>query len=168
MKLKPRTYQADAKNELRQGLINGLPIIKGSNKMSKNLTIKQNRFIHEYLLNGNATSAAKKAGYSKKTAREIGHENLTKPHVAEAILNELKKRNDEAHWSFKKKLFLLQDIVEASIKKRVDKRGNFTMFNVRAALSAIAEMNRMQGHYAPKQVTQTVYPPFEETLRLLS
>ncbi len=135
--------------------------------MSKNLTIKQNRFIQEYLLNGNATSAAKKAGYSEKTARETGYENLTKPHISEAIMQELEKRNDESCWSFKKKLFLLQDIVEASIKERIDKNGNSRMVNVRAALSAIIEMNKMQGHYAPKKVAPRNYPCFEECLKKL-
>ena len=33
----------------------------------------------------NATQAAIRAGYSEKTAKEIGHENLTKPHIAAAI-----------------------------------------------------------------------------------
>jgi phage terminase small subunit len=50
------------------------------------LTAKQARFVEEYLKNrGNATQAAIDAGYSKKTARAIGAENLTKPDIAAAI-----------------------------------------------------------------------------------
>lgn len=49
------------------------------------LNARQQRFVKEYLINPNATQAALKAGYSKKTARVIGQENLTKPAIADAI-----------------------------------------------------------------------------------
>lgn len=55
------------------------------------MTQKQRRFIDEYIISGNATQAAIKAGYSKKTARKIGQENLTKPDIKAAI----EKRNAE-------------------------------------------------------------------------
>jgi phage terminase small subunit len=51
--------------------------------MNKNslLTPKQQRFCNEYLISLNATDAAIKAKYSVKTAKEMGYENLTKPHI---------------------------------------------------------------------------------------
>lgn len=49
------------------------------------LTAKQRRFCDEYLIDLNATQAAIRAGYSKKTAKQIGNENLTKPDLAEYI-----------------------------------------------------------------------------------
>lgn len=49
------------------------------------LTPKQARFVEEYLIDLNATQAAIRAGYSARTARKIGQENLTKPDIAEAI-----------------------------------------------------------------------------------
>lgn len=49
------------------------------------MTPKQARFVQEYLIDGNATQAAIRAGYSEKTAHAIGHENLSKPVIAEAI-----------------------------------------------------------------------------------
>ncbi|MGM0174104.1 terminase small subunit [Enterococcus sp. DIV0800] len=49
------------------------------------MTEKQKRFCEYYIASGNATEAAVKAGYSKKTAKETGHENLTKPHLKEYI-----------------------------------------------------------------------------------
>ena len=49
------------------------------------LTAKQQRFVDEYLIDLNATQAAIRAGYSEKTARSVGSENLTKPDVADAI-----------------------------------------------------------------------------------
>lgn len=42
------------------------------------LTEKQKRFIDYYIETGNATEAARRAGYSEKTAKQIGSENLTK------------------------------------------------------------------------------------------
>lgn len=41
------------------------------------LTPKQRAFADYYITTGNATEAAEKAGYSKKTARVVGYENLT-------------------------------------------------------------------------------------------
>lgn len=45
------------------------------------LSEKQKRFCDEYLKDCNATQAAIRAGYSEKTARSIGDENLTKPDI---------------------------------------------------------------------------------------
>lgn len=49
------------------------------------LTSKQRLFADEYIKSGNATQAAIKAGYSERTARFIGNENLTKPNVKSYI-----------------------------------------------------------------------------------
>jgi phage terminase small subunit len=49
------------------------------------LTDKQELFAREYLKDLNATQAAIRAGYSEKTAKETGYENLTKPHIQELI-----------------------------------------------------------------------------------
>lgn len=60
------------------------------------LSEKQKLFIQYYLEDLNATKAAERAGYSKKTARQMGAENLSKPYVKEEIERqqvELQKRN---------------------------------------------------------------------------
>lgn len=49
------------------------------------LNEKQLHFIEEYCISHSAADAARKAGYSTKTARSIGHELLTKPDVQTAI-----------------------------------------------------------------------------------
>ena len=49
------------------------------------LNAKQKRFVVEYLVDLNATQAAIRAGYSKKTAGVMGYENLSKPQIAEAV-----------------------------------------------------------------------------------
>ena len=56
----------------------------------KKLTIKQELFIAEYMKDFNASKAAQRAGYSKKTAHVIGPENLLKP-VIKSRIEEKKK-----------------------------------------------------------------------------
>ncbi len=59
------------------------------------LTLKQQRFADEYIISANATEAAIKAGYSEKTARAIGNENLSKPYIKAYIDTRLKKLESE-------------------------------------------------------------------------
>ena len=56
------------------------------------LTPKQKLFCKEYLIDFNATRAAKAAGYSPKTAQRMGSENLSKPLLQEQIQKEMKAR----------------------------------------------------------------------------
>ena len=58
------------------------------------LTDKQRLFCEEYLIDLNATQAAIRAGYSEKTARKIGSENLTKPDIRAYIENRLAEKED--------------------------------------------------------------------------
>lgn len=55
------------------------------------LTQRQKDFANAFIETGNATEAAKIAGYSERTARQIGTENLSKP----AISGYIKKRIEE-------------------------------------------------------------------------
>lgn len=57
------------------------------------MTERQKRFIAEYLIDLNATQAAIRAGYSPKTARQIGEQNLTKLDINSAIAKEMAKRS---------------------------------------------------------------------------
>lgn len=49
------------------------------------LTPKQKAFADYYIETGNATEAARRAGYSQKTARQMGTENLSKPSISAYI-----------------------------------------------------------------------------------
>ena len=49
------------------------------------MTPKQQRFVEVYLVDLNASAAARRAGYSSKRADAIGHENLGKPEISSAI-----------------------------------------------------------------------------------
>ena len=58
------------------------------------MTPKQRQFVAEYLVCLNATEAAKRAGYSPRTAYSIGQENLKKPEIAQAIQQAMNERTD--------------------------------------------------------------------------
>ena len=49
------------------------------------LTVKQARFVDEYVVCGNAAAAARVAGYPEKSARQVGFENLSKPYIQTAL-----------------------------------------------------------------------------------
>lgn len=59
------------------------------------LTAKQKRFCDEYLVDLNATQAAIRAGYSKKTAYSIGVENLKKPEIKKYLQERMAEKEKE-------------------------------------------------------------------------
>lgn len=59
------------------------------------LTDKQKRFCDEYLIDLNATQVALRAGYSKKTAKQIGQQNLTKLDLKNYIDKRMKEKESE-------------------------------------------------------------------------
>ncbi|NQP34728.1 terminase small subunit [Streptococcus suis] len=67
---------------------------KGGRKLSK-LTLKQQRFADEYIICGNATEAAIKAGYAPKAAYQTGAENLRKPQIKSYIDERLEDLKSE-------------------------------------------------------------------------
>lgn len=58
---------------------------------NKKLTDKQRKFCTEYLFDLNATQAAIRAGYSKKTAKEQGHRLLTNVHIQQYVSEQQRK-----------------------------------------------------------------------------
>lgn len=60
-------------------------------------TEKQARFVAAYVVNGgNATAAALEAGYSEKSASDIGYRLAKLPHINEAIMSELLQHKSRA------------------------------------------------------------------------
>lgn len=78
-----------------------------------NLRAKQQAFVQEYLIDLNATQAAIRAGYSKKTAGQIGEENLKKPEIAKAIQEAMNQRA--------KRTEIDQDYVLGTIQETIDR-----------------------------------------------
>ncbi|WP_093231797.1 terminase small subunit [Thermoflavimicrobium dichotomicum] len=62
--------------------------------MGNKLTPKQQRFVEEYLIDLNATQAAIRAGYSKKTAEAIASRLLRNVKVQTAIQQAKKERSE--------------------------------------------------------------------------
>lgn len=89
------------------------------------LTPKQKLFCEEYTVDLNATQAARRAGYSKKTANEIGCQNLAKLNIA-AYITELKANRREkvlidALWVLKRAALLADFNIRKFLK--VDELG---------------------------------------------
>lgn len=49
------------------------------------LTKKEEAFVREFLVDLNQAAAARRAGFSAKSAKEVGHQLMQRPHVANAI-----------------------------------------------------------------------------------
>ncbi len=89
------------------------------------LTIKQKKFADEYIRLGNSTQAAINAGYSKKTARQIGADNLSKAYIREYINEKMDALDKEKTMQIKEIMEELTSIARGEIKEeRLDKDGN--------------------------------------------
>lgn len=75
------------------------------------MTNKQKRFADEYLIDCNATQAAIRAGYSEKTARQIGQENLSKPDIKKYIDEQLEKMQSDSVASAEEVMQYLTSVV---------------------------------------------------------
>jgi phage terminase small subunit len=97
------------------------------------LTPKQQRFVDEYLLDLNATQAAIRAGYSAKTAGAVGHENLRKPEIADAIAGAQQKRSARTEITQDMVLRELAKIGFADMRKLLRWTGNLPKMDVEKA-----------------------------------
>lgn len=102
------------------------------------MTYKQELFIQEYIKTGNATSSAIKAGYSKKTARAIGQENLTKPALKKRIEELSQKIANNNIMTAKERQEYLTKLINSDDVKVSDK------------LKAVDILNKMTGEYTQK------------------
>ncbi|MCI8810368.1 MAG: terminase small subunit [Oscillibacter sp.] len=87
------------------------------------LTPKQKRFVAEYLVDLNATAAAIRAGYSKKTAEVIGYENLRKPQIEAAINQAIQEREKRTEITQDMVLRETAKLAFFDIRKMFDKNG---------------------------------------------
>jgi phage terminase small subunit len=84
------------------------------------LSPKQQRFVAEYLKDSNATQAAIRAGYSRKTAGSQGHDLLKKPEIAAAV----KLKVEQVAMEADEVLERLSDIASSDLGDIFDKDGN--------------------------------------------
>lgn len=77
------------------------------------MTAKQARFVQEYLVDLNAAAAARRAGYSEKTARAQGQKLLTKADIQTAIHDAMQARS--------RRLCIDQDYVLEKLREIAEK-----------------------------------------------
>lgn len=122
----------------------------------KQLTDMQANFVINYIKNGfNMYRAAKDAGYSESYSRIQSHKLMHNPLIQEKI--NLLRRDTEKKipiawdWKVKKLLRVINEYIpdDNTIALKNDQ--------VKTALTAMQELNRMQGDYAPdKRLSMTV------------
>ena len=104
------------------------------------LTIKQQIFVREFVMNsGNGTRAAEAAGYSASSENSLAcqaHDNIRKPHIAEAIAEEFSFQCRTLFWSRNKYLWELTRLFKEALSDKA----------FPAALSALKEIGVFQGY----------------------
>ena len=85
---------------------------------------KQRRFVTEYLVDLCSKQAAIRAGYSPKTATEMGYENLRKPHIAAEIQKAMEARNLRVEIGGDAVVRKLWEIGHSDIRALFDAKGN--------------------------------------------
>ena len=83
------------------------------------MTPKQHKFCDEYIKTGNATQSAINAGYSKKTAKQIGQQNLTKLDLKTYINWRVKTISDNTIATAEETLGILTKIVRGEHTEQV-------------------------------------------------
>jgi|GEM_PF-789657 len=113
-------------------------------EQERKLTDRQERFVVAFLGCANGAEAARTAGYSQKTAREMAYENLSKPHIASAI----KRKRDQIMKDEESKVdWLITHLTSEATDK---KNGESTR------VRALEVLGKVFGAYAPEksEVTQ--------------
>ena len=90
---------------------------------SKELTEKQRVFVEEYLVDMNATQACIRAGYSPRSAREQGYENLQKQHIQDAVAAAQRARTERTLITQDQVVMELVKIGTSDIRKIIDRDG---------------------------------------------
>lgn len=88
------------------------------------LNDRQQRFVDEYVIDHNATQAAIRAKYSKKTCGAKGHSLLKNVEISASIAEKEAKMQEEVGFSAKSVLKELSKLVHFDPKKLYDERGN--------------------------------------------
>ena len=83
------------------------------------MTAKQKRFCEEYLVDCNATQAAIRTGYSKKTARAVGQRLLTNVDIKKYIEQQLQRLKTEKIADAQEVLEYLTSVMRGEQKEQV-------------------------------------------------
>jgi len=108
-------------------------------------TEKQKRFVDEYLKDLNASAAARRAGYSVKTADRIGPELLGKTCVSKLIAERIQKRQQRTEITQDFVLMNLKEIVQRSMQHE-----GADEYDPRAAAKALELLGKHLGMFTDK------------------
>lgn len=112
------------------------------------MTPKQKLFCEHYIVSLNATESARKAGYSKRTAHDIGCENLTKPNIRAYIDQRMNSKTNDIVASQDEILRYLTKIIrkeEVIIINYIDKNGELQSYNKYPDFTAILRAIELLG-----------------------
>lgn len=132
------------------------------------LTEKQKRFADYYIETGNATESAKRAGYSPKTARVIGQENLLKPAIKSYIDARLKEMDEKRIMKAEEVMQLLTAIARNEVTEDVvvfnegmtaiEQKG----MSAKDRLKALELIGKRYAMWTEKQQVENITPVFLE------
>lgn len=129
-------------------------------KNRRGLTVKQDKFVREYLKDGNGTRAALASGYSEVSAHSIASENLNKPEIAAEIRKLRQRMSEKLDTSAEK---VINDI--AHVAEQAAAEGNHS-----AALKGLELLGKVNGVFVERSVSVTLDlgQAHLEALRMLS
>ena len=84
--------------------------------MAEKLTPKQKAFADAFIECGNKAEAARRAGYSAKSARDIGEENSAKPHIAAYIAQRMNAQEEARVASADEVLRFYTEVMRGNVK----------------------------------------------------
>lgn len=140
------------------------------------LNPKQKRFVDEYLLDLNAAAAAVRAGYSAKTAKQIGARLLAQPAVAATVKAAQAQRSARVEVTQDEVLRELLRIARVDVSQAYDEAGNLKPIHelpvdLRRAIASVETEERFVGQGASRKrvgVTHKVkFWPKDRSLELL-
>lgn len=107
---------------------------------TQKLSPKQQKFIDAFSLSGNITEAAKQAGYSERSARQIGQETLRIPAVQAALATR--------HAAYAAELQITKDDVIAGVLAAIDMARK--QENPAAMIQGCNALAKLLGFYSPE------------------
>lgn len=114
----------------------------------KKLTAKQEKFKEKIIEGKSGADAAREAGYSEKTAKQIASENLTKPYLLKAIDEQRQFIMQQSNTNKREIIGTLVSHMRGNVANFMDDKGFFD-------LSAM----KMQGHLVKKiKITERYHP----------
>lgn len=131
------------------------------------VTPRQKEFLDAWYANDKSYAAAAKAmGVTRQRVREVLMTKRCQWHIAQRDLDMTHHFLGENNFEVNKtdKMKLLWRIAKAGTEKGYDKTGNEVMVNPQVSVQAIAQLNQMQGHNAPTEISITKIEKSEKEL----